>query len=101
MLEHDLFLGTRWAFNNLGESQLLAGVVVDSDSREQVYWFEGSHRLSDQWKLAFESRIFAGGHLPPTDLTSILTQAAQPDFDNKLGYWQKDDFVQLQLIRYF
>jgi len=101
VLEHDLFLGIRWAFNNLGESQLLAGVVVDSDSREQVYWFEGSHRLSDQWKLAFESRIFAGGHLPPTDLTSILTQAAQPDFDNKLGYWQKDDFVQLQLIRYF
>lgn len=101
VLENDLFLGTRWAFNNLSESQLLAGVVVDSKSSEQVYWFEGSHRLSDQWKLTFESRIFAGGHQPPADLASILTQLAQPDFDNKLGYWQKEDFMQLQLIRYF
>lgn len=62
--EDDVFLGTRWAFNDTQSTEILAGAIVDVDSRASFLLLEASRRLFDAWKLELEMRAFTG---VPTD----------------------------------
>ena len=101
VLEHDLTIATRWMLNDVDASELLTGVVLDERSQEWVFFFEGSRRLGEYWKLVLESQIFMGGDPLPQDLPSVLAQLGSLDPDNKLGYLQNEDFVKIEVIRYF
>lgn len=82
--QDDLFVGTRIAFNDTQSSDILAGVIVDRDTHAVFGSVEANRRLSDNWKLALESRFFSGiGALDP------------------LYGLREDDYLQLELIRYF
>ena len=82
--EDDLFLGTRWAFNDAQSTEVLAGAVLDRDSDAAFLVLEASRRLRDAWKLELEWRGFAG--LPPTDPAAAIGS---------------DDHLSLRLARHF
>ncbi len=97
LYEHDLALGTRWSLNDLADTQALLGVIWDVKTHEYVFKVEGSRRLGETWTLLLEGRIFGGAHEPDSGapLRSLL------DADNKSASLQRDDFLQLELTRYF
>lgn len=82
--QDDVFLGTRIAFNDVHGSELLAGVIVDRDTRSRFYNLEASRRIGNEWILSIEARVFS--RMDPEDFMYAL---------------RADDYVQLQLARHF
>ena len=91
--ENDLAIATRWAFNDLGDTQALIGVIWDHKTDETILSLEASRRLGETWTLLVEGRAFAGaGRLNPLD-----------PFDpvNKGASVTRDAYIELELTKYF
>jgi len=82
--QNDVMLGLRLALNDTQNSEVLLGIVADRDSDARFINLEASRRLADNWKLSLEARAFAS--IPSTD---------------PLYSMRRDDYVQLELTRYF
>ncbi len=84
LADDDIFMGARLVFNDVEDSSILAGVVVDKNSRETSMSFEAERRLSDQLKIQAELRWFA----------------RVPDNGSFSGI-KNDDFLMIRLARFF
>lgn len=92
--ERDWLLAWRLSFNDAADSSLLAGVLFDPVSGEGLLSVEGRTRLTDDWGLAVEGAFLKGEDPAPGE---YWTYGAE----NKLWPFYRDDFLQLELIRYF
>ena len=82
--QDDLFAGSRLAFNDAQDTQILAGAIVDLETRARLFLVEASRRIAANWVTELEIRAFSG--LPPSDpLASLRT----------------DDYFQLSVQRHF
>lgn len=100
IFEHDVALGTRFRFNDVADTQTLLGVIWDHETDEYIVKLEGSRRVGDEWAVIVEGRIFGGAGQPdPDDQLDVLTTLADPD--RKTASLARDDFLQLELTRYF
>ncbi|MEE8244823.1 MAG: SPOR domain-containing protein [Pseudomonadales bacterium] len=97
LFEHDVALGTRWVLNDLADTQALLGVIWDVDTDEYVINLEASRRLGDDWTLLLEGRAFGGADEPNA---AALLQLPL-DGDNKSASLQRDDYIQIELTRFF
>ena len=94
--ESDIALGVRFQFNDFADTQALLGVIWDTARKEHLFSLEASRQISDSWSLNLETRIFSGGErLREQSITSLLTDA-----DAKSSWLQRDDYLQLELIKY-
>lgn len=82
--ERDVLLGTRLGFNDTASSELLAGVIVDTNQSERFYFVEFSRRLGRSYKIALEGRSSSG------------LQSTSPLYSQRF-----DDHIQLELYFYF
>ena len=82
--EHDVFAGFRWTRNDVQSTELLAGAIVDVKDGSRFWTVEASRRLGDRFKLSLDVRWF-DGFASDSFFHSIID----------------DDFVQLQIARYF
>jgi len=97
LFERDVALGTRWSFNDAADTQALAGFIVDRETHERVFSLEATRRLGESWMLALESRFFAGADsLDASDPPATLLLPA-----DKSAPLQRDDYLQLEITRYF
>lgn len=81
---HDAFLALRWTANDAQSTELLAGVIVDWRNSSTLFNVEASRRLGQAWKLSMVMRAWL--NTDPKDL--------QYPFN-------RDDYLQLELARYF
>lgn len=82
--DHDVFVGTRIAFNDAADSQVLGGWVNDLAGEGRFINLEASRRLGERWRLELEMRWFVD-----VDPASALAGA------------RRDDLVQIELQSYF
>lgn len=82
--DNDMFLGARLAFNDIGSSSLLGGVLLDSDTDARIWTFEGQRRFGEDWVISLEGRFFDGAAAP--DPTAAILA---------------DDFISLSFKRSF
>ena len=82
--ENDLFLGTRWVFNDVDGTEILAGMFLDLDHHGRLYNLEASRRIGNAWRASAELRLWQG--YPATDPLYSL---------------RADDHLLLELTRYF
>lgn len=82
---NDLMLGLRWIFNDVQSTEILFGVIHDLDGSGNSITLESSRRLGQNWKVALEYRGNNG--VKATD------QLLYPI--------RMDDYLQLELFRYF
>ena len=92
--EHDVALGLRYAANDRADTAVLLGVIHDVHADEHTLSLEASSRLAEGLSLAVEARVF-GGHVRRSTLNAL------GDPDNKTGFLDRDDYVQLELTTYF
>ena len=97
VFEHDLAFGTRWSLNDIADTRALLGVIWDVKTEEYVFSMEASRRLGETWTLLLEGRVFGGADEP--DSNALLQSLF--DADNKTASLQRDDFIQLELTKYF
>lgn len=81
--EHDVLLATRWSFNDVDESTLLAGILYDYEYDDYGLSLEASTRLNNRLSMDVEARIFA------------------PSRENAQFSLRDDDFVELTFQYYF
>ena len=82
--DNDLFLGSRLTLNDEQDTALLAGAIVDLDTRAMFVSVEAERRLGDDWKLELEGRAFVD--VPANDVSAGI---------------RDDDFVTIRLTRFF
>ena len=82
--DNDIFVGTRLALNDTQDTSVLAGVAYDLDTGETFLNIEAERRFGDD--IAFELRVRAFSGADPRDITYPLT---------------RDDYVQIQIAKYF
>jgi hypothetical protein len=82
--EDDVFVGCRLAFNDPQTTEALLGAIVDRESQARLISLEAARRFWENWKLGLEARAFI----------AIL------ETDPLFGY-ASDDYIQLELTRYF
>jgi hypothetical protein len=81
---NDVFAGGRLAFNDAPDTQVLAGIASDLDGRSKFFNVEASRRLGDRWKIEAEMRVFWD------------VETSDPFFSIR-----RDDYLQIELARYF
>ncbi len=84
VFDRDLFVGARFAFNDVQRSELLAGFVVDTEKGSQTFRLEGNRRIGDSWKGTIEMQLFSN-----IDVNDPLIALAS------------DDYLLLELARFF
>ncbi len=84
LFDNDLFIGSRIALNDISDSDLLGGMVVDLNDGSQFFTLEASRRISDNLKIEIDARFFGN------------IDSAQSVYDLK-----RDDFIQARLSYYF
>ena len=56
--QNDLFFAARIAFNDVNGTEIVAGLVADTDYSTRTITVEGSRRLSDRWSVRLEAVAF-------------------------------------------
>jgi hypothetical protein len=56
--DNDLFTGARLALNNIADTQILGGTILDTANAETFMVIEASHRLGNRWLVDVEARWF-------------------------------------------
>jgi hypothetical protein len=82
--QNDLFVGGRFTFNDVQNSQILAGMIFDLEGRGRTYNLEAERRLGESWKISLEWRGYA--EIPPVDVLYTL---------------RDDDSIRTELAWYF
>ncbi len=82
--QNDLFLATRLAANDVRDTTLLGGVVMDLDRGSRFISLEASRRLNGSTKVSLEMRLFS--NIDPRDALFYPIR--------------QDDYVQLELTHY-
>ncbi len=82
--EDDILIGTRITWNDEQSTELLVGIIQDIDSSDNSWNIEASRRLGDRWKASLEGRFFSSNNINST-LSAI----------------KDDDYIQLEIARYF
>lgn len=91
--EHDVFLGIRLGFNDEDSSEMLLGINVDYETREQLYVLEFKRRISESMTLSLDALVVAGSAPPPAFGAS--------DDEFKAAPISKDDYLQAEFTYYF
>lgn len=92
--ERDWLLATRWSFNDADDTSLLAGVTWDPVSSERLVTLEARTRLASDWGVEVDGVFFHGDDPPPGEFWVYGAE-------NKLWPFYRDDFLQMELVRYF
>ena len=90
--ESDIAAGLRWALNDLRSTEILFIALKDKDSAARSIIIEASAMLDESFELNVEAIAFSN----QADISLI-------NFNNDmlLSDFQRDDFIQLELIYYF
>ena len=97
VFERDVALGARWLSNDLVDTQALIGVIWDTRNSEYLFSVEASRRLGEHWNVALEARGFGGA----SAIGQSTPLAAIADPNNTLGALVRDDYLQLEFVRFF
>ena len=84
VLDDDVFVGGRFAFNDAQSSEILAGFFVDTANRSRSFRVEGSRRVGASWKATLELQTFSN-----------------IDSADQLAAFANDDFLRLEMAYYF
>jgi len=75
--DDDVFVGTRLAFNDTRDTQILAGAIVDRHDGSIAAFLEAERRVGENYTIELESRWFLdvdpGDTLAPLDRDSFVT----------------------------
>ena len=84
IFDNDLFLGARLTLNDIDDSAILAGTVVDLETQTTSFRLEAERRLGDRHKIELESQWFAN-----------------VDGDDPLAALEDDNYLLLRMTQFF
>ena len=58
LFDQDVFIGGRWAWNDVSDTSVLGGPVVDLESGEVLLLLEAERRIGSVWRASADVRLF-------------------------------------------
>jgi len=98
--EDDLAIGFRLTLNNAADSTALLVFLIDRDSDEILTSLEASTRIGSNWRLILDATIFSGSTEIQQGFSGILSSLGNNN-NEEFGLFQDEDFVRIELTRYF
>jgi hypothetical protein len=83
-MQNDIFFGARLAFNDMQDTQILVGGIVDLDHSSKIWSIEASRRIKDSWKIELEGRFFQ--NISNSEFLYVI---------------KEDSFAKLTILKYF
>lgn len=83
-LDNDLFVGARFAFNDVQSTEILFGGIIDLSRSTRLFSLESSRRIGNSWKVSVEGRVFVN--------------ISQEEF---LFNYRRDSFAELSWSKFF
>jgi len=83
-MNHDVMIGSRFAFNDIASSTLLAGLIYDYENEASILTLEGSRRFTDHWTV--EAQAFYILNSSEEELTWDI---------------REDSYIEFQLFYYY
>jgi len=84
LLQNDIFAGARLALNDIQDTSMLIGAIVDVEDQSTSFSIEAERRIGDSWTIELESRWF-GNAASGNPMRSI----------------EDDDYIMLRLRKHF
>ena len=84
LFEHDVFVGGRWALNDVSDTSVLGGPMIDLTTGEAIVLVEMERRVGSAWRLSLDARFFTNAD-PGSPVHGI----------------HRDGYVSLSLSRFF
>lgn len=82
--QNDLFVGTRYSFNDVENSSIVGGAIIDLDYNEQLYYVKYSGRIFDGLTLNVDYRFIN----PSSDTKTVFNLIEQHQrMSVRLGYY--------------
>jgi len=83
-LDNDIFLASRFAFNNVAGTEILFGIFQDLSKSTKLIRLEGSQRIGNDFKITATGQTFIA-------------------VDNRefVYLFRRDSFLELELVKYF
>lgn len=82
-LQSDIFTGSRIAFNDVQDTEILMGAIFDLERSTKIYSIEANRRVGDSWSIDLEARVFRD--VDPTEALFFL---------------RDDSFLQFSITKY-
>ena len=82
--DNDVFSGVRFSFNDTQDTRLLAGMLIDHETRSHAVSAEFETRIGAFWSIAVDGRLYGGA-----------------DPDDPLFGARRDNHLQMAFYRYF
>ena len=83
-LDNDVFVGTRLAFNDTKNTEMLVGGVFDVEKSTKLFSIEASRRIGNSFKVNLQG--------------NILSQVSDKEV---LYNFRQDDFIQISISKFF
>ena len=83
-LENDLFFGMRYTFNDINDTNVLAGFVTDLEDESNSVRLEADRRIGNHWRAELVSQWFSNTR-----------------DDSITASFNDDDFTSLNISRFF
>jgi len=83
-LQSDIFTGSRLAFNDIQDTQILFGILFDLERTTKLYSVEANRRIGNSWRVDIEARIFS-----------------DVDPEEFLYFFREDSFLEFSMTKYF
>ncbi|MFY0600212.1 MAG: hypothetical protein JXR03_11115 [Cyclobacteriaceae bacterium] len=83
-LQNDLFIGSRIAFNDVQDTEILVGGIFDLEHSTKLFSVEANRRFGETWDIEAEGRFF--------------TSVSDKEF---VSVFRSDDFFRLSVSKYF
>ena len=83
-LDRDVFVGSRFAFNDEQSSEILAGFIIDTNFHSRSFRVEASRRFGDSWKGTLELQTFEN-----------------VDSEDLLAAFENDDYLLMEMAYFF
>ena len=99
--QDDVLLATRFTFNDVASTEILAGVIYDLENDEKAINLESSRRFGNNLKASLEARFYTDT-AKPLSASQLYLSALQGRAENPgLSPVSRSDFIQAEVVYYF
>ena len=99
--QDDVLLATRFTFNDVASTEILAGVIYDLENDEKAINLESSRRFGNNLKASLEARFYTDT-AKPLSASELYLSALQGRAENPgLSPVSRSDFIQAEVVYYF
>lgn len=100
-LASDVLLGTRFTFNDVASTEILAGIIYDTEDEEKAISLESSRRFGNSLKASLEARFYTDTGKPQSASQLYRDALRNVNTNPGLGPISRSDFIQAELVYYF